>query len=85
MHMHQALVKDKRFDDLLYLMPAAQTSDKTAVAPEQIKNMVQELKQEFDYVIIDRALNRADHRNVCLLRAPDAFCICPLQRLPDRK
>lgn len=35
--MHQALVKDKRFDDLLYLMPAAQTSDKTAVAPEQIK------------------------------------------------
>lgn len=51
--MHQALVKDKRFDDLLYLMPAAQTSDKTAVAPEQIKNMVQELKQEFDYVIID--------------------------------
>ncbi|CAN2249793.1 septum site-determining protein MinD [Bacillus vallismortis] len=51
--MHQALVKDKRFDDLLYLMPAAQTSDKTAVAPEQIKNMVQQLKQEFDYVIID--------------------------------
>ncbi|MBU8570366.1 septum site-determining protein MinD [Bacillus subtilis] len=51
--MHQALVKDKRFDDLLYLMPAAQTSDKTAVAPEQIKNMIQELKQEFDYVIID--------------------------------
>lgn len=51
--MHQALVKDKRFDDLLYLMPAAQTSDKTAVAPEQIKNMVQELKQEYDYVIID--------------------------------
>lgn len=51
--MHQALVKDKRFDDLLYLMPAAQTSDKTAVVPEQIKNMVQQLKQEFDYVIID--------------------------------
>lgn len=50
---HQALVKDKRFDDLLHLMPAAQTSDKTAVVPEQIKLLVQELKQEFDYVIID--------------------------------
>jgi septum site-determining protein MinD len=50
---HQALVKDKRFDDLLHLMPAAQTSDKTAVVPEQIKSLVQELKQEFDYVIID--------------------------------
>jgi septum site-determining protein MinD len=51
--MHQALVKDKRFDDLLYLMPAAQTSDKTAVVPDQIKTLIQQLKQEFDYVIID--------------------------------
>lgn len=51
--IHQALVKDKRFDDLLYLMPAAQTSDKTAVSPEQMKTLVESLKQEFDYVLID--------------------------------
>jgi septum site-determining protein MinD len=51
--VHQALVKDKRFDDLLYLLPAAQTSDKTAVSPEQMKELVNGLKQDYDYVIID--------------------------------
>ncbi|MEC2076778.1 septum site-determining protein MinD [Metabacillus fastidiosus] len=51
--MHQALVKDKRFEDMLYLLPAAQTSDKTAVEPEQIKKVVDQLKQDYDYVIID--------------------------------
>jgi len=51
--VHQALVKDKRFDDLLYLLPAAQTADKTAVKPEQMKKLVEDLKQEYDYIIID--------------------------------
>ncbi|MBO1514770.1 septum site-determining protein MinD [Metabacillus bambusae] len=51
--MHQALVKDKRFEDLLYLLPAAQTSDKTAVKPEQIKKLIDELKQDYDYIVID--------------------------------
>jgi septum site-determining protein MinD len=51
--IHQALVKDKRFDDLLYLLPAAQTSDKTAVTPEQMKILVDGLKQDYDYIIID--------------------------------
>ncbi|GIN87005.1 septum site-determining protein MinD [Heyndrickxia sporothermodurans] len=50
---HQALVKDKRFEDKLFLLPAAQTSDKTAVNPEQMKKLIGELKQEYDYIIID--------------------------------
>ncbi|GLH64790.1 septum site-determining protein MinD [Parageobacillus sp. G301] len=51
--VQKALVKDKRFDDHLYLLPAAQTSDKSAVAPEQMKQLVDELKQDYDYVLID--------------------------------
>ncbi|KIL46134.1 septum site-determining protein MinD [Jeotgalibacillus campisalis] len=51
--VHQALVKDKRFDDLLYLLPAAQTSDKSAVAPAQMKELVDDLKQDYDYILID--------------------------------
>ena len=51
--LHQALVKDKRFDNKLYLLPAARASDKTAVTPEQMKTLIDELKQDFDYVIID--------------------------------
>ncbi len=51
--IQQALVKDKRFDDLLFLLPAAQTSDKNAVTPQQMKTLVEELKLDFDYVLID--------------------------------
>jgi septum site-determining protein MinD len=49
---HQALIKDKRFE-CLYLLPAAQTSDKTAVSPEQMKSLIDELKKEYDYILID--------------------------------
>ncbi|MDN7245871.1 septum site-determining protein MinD [Planococcus shenhongbingii] len=51
--VHQALVKDKRFDDMLYLLPAAQTTDKNAINPEQMKELVTELKKDYDFVIID--------------------------------
>lgn len=51
--LHQAIVKDKRFEDQLFLLPAAQTSDKTAVNPEQMAELVLELKQEYDYILID--------------------------------
>lgn len=48
----QALIKDKRFENL-YLLPAAQTRDKTAVSPDQMKKICEELKEDFDYVLID--------------------------------
>ncbi|AJY76063.1 septum site-determining protein MinD [Paenibacillus beijingensis] len=50
--LQQALVKDKRFEDL-YMLPAAQTKDKNDISPEQVRDIVLELKKEYDYVIID--------------------------------
>ena len=50
--LKQALIKDKRLENL-YLLPAAQTRDKTAVNAEQMKKLCIDLKEEFDYVIID--------------------------------
>lgn len=50
--LRQALIKDKRFEGL-YLLPAAQTKDKTAVSPEEMKALCFDLQQEFDYVIVD--------------------------------
>ena len=50
--VHQALVKDKRFEDRLYLLPAAQTTDKNAINPEQMKKLVTELKRDYDYVLL---------------------------------
>lgn len=48
----QALIKDKRTDNL-YLLPAAQTKDKTDVSPDQIKDLIESLRPEFDYIIVD--------------------------------
>ncbi|MGE5485386.1 MAG: septum site-determining protein MinD [Ignavibacteriales bacterium] len=50
--LKNALIKDKRIDGLC-LLPAAQTKDKTAVRPEQMKKLVNELKKDFDYVLVD--------------------------------
>lgn len=50
--LKQALIKDKRYDGL-FLLPAAQTRDKDAVAPEQMQKLCESLKEEFDYIIID--------------------------------
>lgn len=50
--LSQALIRDKRFETLV-LLPAAQTSDKSAVTKEGMMKIVSELKQEYDYVLID--------------------------------
>ena len=50
--IRQALIKDKRFENL-YLIPAAQTREKDAVTPAQMKELCDELRKEFDYIIID--------------------------------
>ena len=50
--LRQALIKDKRFTDL-YLLPAAQTRDKSAVTEEQMIEITNKLREEFDYILID--------------------------------
>ena len=48
----QAMIKDKKYPEL-YLLPSAQTRDKTSVSPEQMKTLVDELRNDYDYVILD--------------------------------
>ncbi|MBR2703977.1 MAG: septum site-determining protein MinD [Clostridia bacterium] len=50
--LRQALIKDKRFNEL-FLLPAAQTRDKSAINEEQMIDLTKRLKMEFDYVLID--------------------------------
>ena len=50
--MKQALIKDKRYSSL-FLLPSAQTRDKSSVSPEQMKKLCDELAQEFDFIILD--------------------------------
>lgn len=50
--LRQAMIKHKKFDDL-FLIPAAQTRDKMAVSPEDMVKLTDELREDFDYVMID--------------------------------
>ena len=50
--LRQALIKDKRFTDL-FLLPAAQTRDKSAVNEAQMQELTSKLKEDFDFILID--------------------------------
>lgn len=50
--LKQALIKDKRYPSLC-LLPTAQTKDKDDISAQDMLKVVQNLKEEFDYVIID--------------------------------
>ncbi|MEB3286589.1 MAG: septum site-determining protein MinD [Vampirovibrionales bacterium] len=50
--LQQALVKDKRLPNLA-LLPAAQTRDKSALNPEQMEEVCEQLKRDFDFVLVD--------------------------------
>ena len=50
--LRQAMIKDKRLEEL-YLIPAAQSRDKTAVTPADMVEVVNQLRPDFDFVLID--------------------------------
>jgi septum site-determining protein MinD len=50
--LRQALIRDKRLSEL-YLLPAAQTRDKTAVSPAQMVELCDQLRPDFDFILVD--------------------------------
>ena len=48
----KALVRHKKYDSL-FLLPTSQVKDKTAVNPEQLVKLCNDMKKEFDYILID--------------------------------
>ena len=50
--LRQAMIRDKRLPEL-YLIPAAQTRDKSAVTPSDMIRLCKELRSEVDWVLID--------------------------------
>jgi septum site-determining protein MinD len=50
--LRQALIRDKRLEGL-HLMPAAQTRDKTAVSPADMVRVCEEMRDSFDFILID--------------------------------
>ncbi len=50
--IRQAMIRDKRLPEL-YLIPAAQTRDKSAVTPSDMMRLCDELRPEYDFLFID--------------------------------
>jgi septum site-determining protein MinD len=50
--LRQAMIRDKRINNL-YLIPAAQTREKEAVSPDQMRELASELRQQFEFTLID--------------------------------
>ena len=50
--INQALIKDKRVENL-FILPTSQTRDKDALTLSGVERVLTELKKEFDYIICD--------------------------------
>lgn len=50
--LHQALIRDKRVDNL-FILAASQTKDKDALTPEGVERVLTELAERFDYIVCD--------------------------------
>jgi septum site-determining protein MinD len=51
-NLSQALIHDKRSKNL-YFLPASQTKDKNILDKEKVRKLIDELREEFDYVLLD--------------------------------
>ncbi|OUS27090.1 septum site-determining protein MinD [Gammaproteobacteria bacterium 45_16_T64] len=51
-NLNQALIKDKRTDNL-FILPASQTRDKDALTQEGVQRVLEELKKDFEYIVCD--------------------------------
>src|SRR4030066_1635521 len=50
--IRQAMIRDKRLPEL-FLIPAAQTRDKSAISPSDMVRLADELRNDFDWILID--------------------------------
>ena len=50
--LRQAMVRHKDYPHL-YLLPASQTRDKTAISPDDMRLVCTDLKEDYDFILID--------------------------------
>lgn len=70
----QAIIKDKRNENL-HLLPAAQSRDKNAVTPEQMKELIESLKNEYDYILVDCPAGIEQGFKNAIAAAEEAFVV----------
>lgn len=72
--LHQALIKDKRVEGL-YVLPTSQTRDKEALHKEGVEKALEELKDEFDYIICDSPAGIERGAQMALYFADEAIIV----------
>ncbi|MEJ2042387.1 MAG: septum site-determining protein MinD [Reinekea sp.] len=73
-NLNQALIKDKRCDQL-FILPASQTRDKEALTKEGVKAVLDELTQTFDYIICDSPAGIEHGAQMALHYADEALVV----------
>lgn len=72
--LKQALIKDKRTDGL-FILPASQTRDKDALTYEGVEAVLDELAQDFDYIICDSPAGIEQGAQMALYFAEEAIVV----------
>jgi septum site-determining protein MinD len=70
----QALIKDKRNEDL-FILPASQTRDKEALTKEGVGKVLGALTQEFEYIVCDSPAGIEVGATMAMYYADDAFVV----------
>jgi septum site-determining protein MinD len=86
--LRQALIKDKRIENL-YMIPAAQSRDKSAIRPQDMIDVCDQLRPEFDFILIDspagieqgfrNAIAPADR--ICIITTPEVSAVRDADRV----
>jgi septum site-determining protein MinD len=73
-NLNQALIRDKRNDNL-YILPASQTRDKEALTREGVGRVLEELSESFDYIVCDSPAGIERGAHMAMYFADDALVV----------
>lgn len=72
--LQQALIKDKRLENL-FVLAASQTRDKDALTQEGVEKVLNELKESFDYVVCDSPAGIEKGAHLAMYFADEAIVV----------
>ncbi|MCG8487557.1 MAG: septum site-determining protein MinD [Candidatus Thiodiazotropha sp.] len=72
--LNQALIKDKRNENL-FILPASQTRDKEALSKEGVGKVLNDLSEDFDYIVCDSPAGIELGATMAMYYADDAFVV----------
>ena len=73
-NLQQALIKDKRLENL-YVLAASQTRDKDALTKEGVEKVLMELKEQFEFVVCDSPAGIEKGAHLAMYFADEAIVV----------